>query len=135
MTPVSIASITSYHAHIYFRDAAERLRAETLRAMIAAQFSVKLGGWHDRLVGPHDRPMYQVAFDAALFASFIPWLMLNRLDLTIFVHPNTANPRRDHLVHALWMGEVLAIVRPEQLPELADPAEDLVPNTSPVRQV
>jgi DOPA 4,5-dioxygenase len=59
--------------------------------------------------------------------------MLNRAGLTILVHPNTNNPRRDHLVHALWLGEMLPIVRPEQLPDLSNAAkeEQVVPNTSP----
>ena len=68
-----------------------------------------------------------------VFAQFVPWLMLNRAGLTILVHPNTNNPRRDHLVHALWLGEMLPIVRPEQLPDLSNAAkeEQVVPNTSP----
>jgi aromatic ring-cleaving dioxygenase len=133
MIPTPISAITSYHAHIYFRDDAERERAAHLRTQIAERFSVQLGNWHDRLVGPHDLPMYQVAFSVDVFTKFIPWLMLNRLDLTILVHPNTENPRRDHLTHALWMGEILPIVRPEQLPALNDQdhGEIVMPNTSP----
>lgn len=57
--------------------------------------------------------------------------MLNRQGLTVLVHPNTRDTRRDHLTHALWMGEVLDIVHPELLgiedePEAAPPA-----NTAP----
>ena len=120
MSPAPISSITGYHAHIYYRDAAERERAATLREQIAERFSVQLGRWRDMPVGPHEQPMFQVAFPVAVFAEFVPWLMLNRLGLTILIHPNTDNPRRDHLVHALWMGEILQIVRPEQLPETTD---------------
>jgi DOPA 4,5-dioxygenase len=80
---------------------------------------------------PDARAMYQVAFDAASFGNFVPWLMLNRRGLTVLVHPNTRDERRDHLVHALWMGEMLEIVGAEHLgadvePELAPP-----PNTAP----
>jgi aromatic ring-cleaving dioxygenase len=134
MTPTSISAITSYHAHIYFRDDAERERAALLRERISERFSVQLGRWHDRRVGPHDRPMYQIAFTTEVFAGFIPWLMLNRLDLTILVHPNTENPRRDHLTHAFWMGEVLPIVRPEQLPvaNTTQQPEIVMPNSSPI---
>jgi aromatic ring-cleaving dioxygenase len=133
MTPIPISAIASYHAHIYFRDDAERQRAAILRERIAERFVVQLGSWHDRLVGPHGLPMYQIAFAVDVFARFIPWLMLNRLDLTVLVHPNTENPRRDHLTHAFWMGEILPIVHPEQLPVAGDPdhGENVVPNTSP----
>lgn len=124
--------IHSYHAHIYFGDSAERERAAALREQVAERFTVQLGRWRETPVGPHTRPMYQIAFDTALFASLVPWLMLNRQDLTIFVHPNTDNPRRDHATHALWLGQVLAL-KIDHLPEsLADdPLEPIEPNTSP----
>src|SRR5277367_545740 len=117
MPPVPVRAITSYHAHIYYRDAAEKQIAESLRGQIGERFSVRLGRWHDKPIGPHDRAMFQVAFATEIFASFIPWLMLNRAGLAILIHPNTDNPRADHLFRAFWMGEILPIVRPEQLPE------------------
>jgi aromatic ring-cleaving dioxygenase len=122
MTPAPISNITGYHAHIYYRDAAERERAAILRETITERFPVELGRWRDMPVGPHEQPMFQVVFSTAVFAEFAPWLMLNRLGLTILIHPNTDNPRRDHLAHALWMGEILKIIRPEQLPETTDEA-------------
>jgi DOPA 4,5-dioxygenase len=133
MPPAPISDISSYHAHVYYRDAAEREAAERLRTQIGERFAVQLGRWHDRQIGPHDRAMYQVAFAVEVFQHFVPWLMLNRAGLTILIHPNTENPRRDHLVHAVWMGEVLPIVRPEQLPTASPDhrAEEIKPNTSP----
>ena len=129
--PLPLSAIGSFHAHIYFDGDAQRDAALALREQIAQRFSVTLGRVHDRLVGPHARAMYQVAFDTASFGNFVPWLMLNRQGLTVLVHPNTRDERRDHLVHAVWMGEVLEIVGPEHLgadvePELAPP-----PNTAP----
>ena len=133
--PQPLAAIGSFHAHIYFDGPAQRETAMALREQIGERFAVALGRVHDRLVGPHAREMYQVAFDVATFGNFVPWLMLNRQGLTVLVHPNTRDSRRDHLVHALWMGEVLDIVRPEMLgtddePELAPPA-DTVPTIAP----
>jgi len=123
--------IQSFHAHIYYRDAGERARAAALRQRIGDRFSVQLGRWHDNPIGPHERGMYQVNFAPEVFASFIPWLMLNRDDLTILLHPNTGHPRADHLKNAVWFGEVLDIQNVEQLPEHSDEDERAIPNTSP----
>jgi DOPA 4,5-dioxygenase len=129
--PLPLAAIGSFHAHIYFDGDAQRDAALALREQIAQRFSVTLGRVHDRLVGPHARAMYQVAFDTASFGNFVPWLMLNRQGLTVLVHPNTRDTRRDHLVHALWMGEVLPIVGAERLG--TDDEVELAPspNTAP----
>jgi DOPA 4,5-dioxygenase len=106
--------------------------ASALREAIAARFLVKMGRWREQPIGPHERPMYQVAFSPEVFATLLPWLMLNRHGLTILIHPNTGAPRRDHVVHAIWLGEMLNIMRPEDLPESSNAADDLVvPDTQP----
>ena len=132
--PQPLAAIASFHAHVYFDGAAQRDAAMQLREQIGARFAVTLGRVHDRLVGPHARAMYQVAFDVATFGNFVPWLMLNRQGLTVLVHPNTRDQRRDHLVHALWMGEVLDIVNADGLPEDGEAEAPMAPNTQPTRQ-
>ena len=105
----TLAAIHSYHAHIYYDPMRTRGIAEALRSRIAERFSVQLGRWHDVPVGPHTAAMYQVAFDTEVFAAFVPWLMLNRNGLDVLVHPNTLAPRDDHLLHALWLGDKLAL--------------------------
>ena len=35
--------------------------------------------------------MYQIAFPRGLFASFMPWMMLNRDGLDILLHPETGD--------------------------------------------
>jgi aromatic ring-cleaving dioxygenase len=127
----NLGTIRSYHAHIYFDGPAQRRTAETIRAEIGARFSVRLGRWHDRLVGPHTRPMYQVSFSAEEFPRLVPWLMLNRRDLAVLIHPNTGRPRSDHLSHALWLGEILA-VNAGPLPDRDDDPElPIEINTTP----
>jgi len=56
--------------------------------------------------------------------------MLNHGSLSILVHPNTPNPRRDHRDDPLWIGTPLA-VHADKLPEEAEMEQAPVPNTSP----
>jgi aromatic ring-cleaving dioxygenase len=104
------AAIREYHAHVYYDPATTRDRAERLRQRVGEEFpQARLGRWHDELVGPHAQSMYQIAFPAAMLAAFVPWLMLNRDELTILLHPETGNDYRDHTAHAAWFGAVLPL--------------------------
>ena len=104
------AVIREYHAHVYYDPAATRETAARLRDRAGAAFpAVRLGRWHDELVGPHLRSMYQIAFASELLGAFLPWLMLNREGLTVLLHPETCNPYADHTAHAAWLGEVLPL--------------------------
>ena len=128
--PRPLREIASFHAHVYY-DPATRSEAERLRQWIGERFSVTLGRWHDAKVGPHDQSMYQVAFATEVFPALVPWLMLNHGRLSILVHPNTANPRRDHLADPIWIGAALA-VHGDILPEESEKEDALPPNTTPV---
>jgi DOPA 4,5-dioxygenase len=56
--------------------------------------------------------------------------MLNHGSLSILVHPNTTNPRRDHQADPVWIGPALA-VHADKLPEESELEEAPPPNTSP----
>nr|WP_218626235.1 DOPA 4,5-dioxygenase family protein [Bradyrhizobium sp. dw_78] len=129
--PRSLSEIASFHAHVYY-DPQTRGEAERLRAWIGERFSVTLGRWHDAKIGPHDQAMFQVAFVVDVFPALVPWLMLNHGALSILVHPNTANPHRDHTANPLWIGRPLA-VHAEILPEEGAVDSTLLPNTNPVK--
>ncbi|HLI13274.1 MAG TPA: DOPA 4,5-dioxygenase family protein [Alphaproteobacteria bacterium] len=101
--------ITGYHAHVYYDDAKSRAAAADLRAAIAARFEVRLGRWRDDPVGPHPKPMYQVAFGADAFARIVPWLALNHRGLSVLIHPETGDDPIDHSEYALWLGEKLSL--------------------------
>ena len=105
---MSESVVTGYHAHIYYdpkrtRDAAARVRAGL------AQFNVRLGGWHDEAVGPHLDAMYQAVFAPDEFGKVVPWLMLNREELSVLVHPSTGDGYGDHLIRSLWLGDKLKL--------------------------
>jgi aromatic ring-cleaving dioxygenase len=129
--PRPINEIASFHAHVYYDPATTRGEAERLRNWIGERFPVTLGRWHDAKVGPHDQAMFQVAFATDVFSELVPWLMLNHGRLSILVHPNTTNPRRDHLADPLWIGTRLA-VHADKLPEEAAMEQAPATNTQPL---
>ncbi len=106
MTERGTATITGFHAHVYY-DAETKENAARLRAALEKRFDVRLGRWHDRPIGPHPRWSYQVAFAPDLFGRIIPWLALNRRGLVVFVHPETNDAIADHTDHAIWLGDKL----------------------------
>ena len=117
--PRDPALITEYHAHIYY-DPATRDKAALLRDWVEARFPVRMGRWHDVPVGPHPTSMYQIAFKPEVFPTVAPFIMLNRMGLTVLLHPESGRPRDDHTLHAAWMGQVLPLVT-SVLPETERP--------------
>ena len=108
-SPLEPGAVRGYHAHVYYGPES-RQKAADLRSEIAQRFpAARLGRWHDAPVGPHPVSMYQIAFATELFPALVPYLMLNRRDLTVLVHPETGNDYRDHSRHALWLGAVLPL--------------------------
>lgn len=108
--PKDIGTIKDYHAHIYY-DPASKERAAMLRALVEERFpgQMRMGSWHDDEVGPHVQAIYQIAFPPDLFPTLVPFLMINRMGLTILVHPQSGRPRDDHTINAMWMGQVLPV--------------------------
>jgi aromatic ring-cleaving dioxygenase len=128
--PRATAEIASYHAHIYYDPLTTKSIAEQLRVWIGERFSVQLGRWHDSQIGPHDAAMFQVAFANEVFSTLVPWLMLNHSGLSILIHPNTANPRRDHVADPIWIGTRL-LVHEEKLPVESEAEGTPKPNVVP----
>jgi aromatic ring-cleaving dioxygenase len=112
---VDPARITDYHIHVYF-DPESRERAALLRDWVEERFPVRMGRWHDVPVGPHPTSMYQIQFRPDVFPTLVPFVMMNRMGLTVLLHPQSGRPREDHTINATWMGAVLQL-KTDVLPE------------------
>ena len=79
-------------------------------------------------------PSFYFGFTNDLLPIIVPWLQLNSLGLTILLHPNTDDPRADHLYYTLWVNRsqpvnAYGMKRPSQS---GGPAiEKILPNTKP----
>jgi aromatic ring-cleaving dioxygenase len=111
MTPRDPASISSWHAHVYFgaetRDAAWALR-ELVTTALGSR--VQVGRFHEKPVGPHPAWTFQVAFNAVEFAHVTGWLVLNHGALDVLIHPNTGDELSDHRDGALWLGKSYSLI-------------------------
>lgn len=106
--PIEPTHITDYHMHVYY-DTESRDQAAQLRQWVEERFTVRMGRWHDVPVGPHVQAMYQIQFMPELFPTLVPFVMMNRLGLTVLLHPQSGRPRDDHTINATWMGAVLPV--------------------------
>lgn len=103
-----INSHKAYHAHIYF-DEATKVLAKQLCDITAEKFQLKVGRFHEKLIGPHPCWSCQVTFGAKDFDDYIPWLEANRENLTIFIHALTGDHFKDHTEFAYWLGQEVAL--------------------------
>ncbi|WP_420549843.1 DOPA 4,5-dioxygenase family protein [Curvivirga sp.] len=102
-------SMYDYHAHIYFDEATKDI-AWSIREQIEKNWpDIDMGRFWERNVGPHPRWSFQVAFHHKDFADITKWLMFNRKDLVVFLHPQSGDELADHRDHPIWMGEKLQL--------------------------
>ena len=104
MTVNPANALDGYHAHVYF-DEPTVAAARELRREIEDSFDITMGRFHEKPVGPHPCWSYQVAFGPELFGTIVPWLVLNRRSLTVFVHACTGDDILDHTDHVCWLGD------------------------------
>lgn len=130
--PRAFTDIESYHAHIYF-DEDNYQKAALIRKWVAERFKVELGDWNLEPRGPHVTPSFYFGFTNDLLQVIVPWLQLNSLGLTILIHPNTDDPRADHLYYALWVNRSQPVNGYSiKKPGPGEPrVEQIFPNTRP----
>lgn len=134
--PRRYTDIKSYHAHIYF-DEDTYEKAALLRRWVVERFHVELGNWNLEPRGPHVTPSFYFGFTLELLPILVPWLQLNSLGLTILLHPNTEDPRADHLYYAMWINRAQPVnAYGMKKPGPGEPpVEPIYPNTRPMVKV
>ncbi|HEX3424352.1 MAG TPA: DOPA 4,5-dioxygenase family protein [Sphingomicrobium sp.] len=96
-------SIRDFHAHIYY-DPEEVELAKRLAAAAQERFSLAVGHFHLRPVGPHPRGSVQLTVPRERFGDVAQFLALNRGPLTVFAHAETGDDLADHSKHVIWFG-------------------------------
>ena len=97
----------NYHAHVYCRNQAERTIALSLRASFQS-IGCGLGNVHDRPIGPHPLPMYQIMYDSSNQAEVESLLRIQ--PMSILLHEDIGVDHvRDHTDGARWINEPLQL--------------------------
>ena len=100
--------IKNFHIHLYYNDTSV-IVAKELAKQVQDKFSVKIGTFHEKNVGPHPRWSVQLSVDKDHFGEILSYVALNRKGLTVFSHPDTGHDLADHRDYAIWMGEILEL--------------------------
>jgi aromatic ring-cleaving dioxygenase len=134
--PRSYRDVVNWDAHVYYDlGTDEETRALLVREWIAERFRLTVTKMFQRPLGSHPKPMFVALFDNDQFDVFVPWLMLNRLDLSVLVHPNTTDAYADHVVNGAWLGRQLPLAGTGMARTLAErnltEVPPVVPNTEP----
>ncbi|WP_339722990.1 DOPA 4,5-dioxygenase family protein [Marinomonas primoryensis] len=101
--------IKAFHAHLYYADEAGVEIAKQVAEQAAELFDIRIGRFHQKPVGPHPVWSCQLSFASETFGQIIPWLMLNRQSLDVFVHPLTGNDYVDHTQGVSWLGRAYTL--------------------------
>jgi aromatic ring-cleaving dioxygenase len=95
-----------FDAHIYF-ESIDLLEATNLRDKIKNTFNNHtffVGDMCTEPIGPHPMPMFEANFPQECFAEVVLWLMRERKNFSVLVHPLTGDDLYDHTQGAIWLG-------------------------------
>ena len=99
-----------YHAHVYFE--LNQIQAiEALYSQLQHEFAdtVRYGRIHQKMVGPHTKPMFQLEFDQSVLPKIKQVLISNGLNLSVLIHPLDENAYLAHTQGAEWLGQPLPL--------------------------
>lgn len=99
-----------YHAHVYF-DLNQIQSIKLLYSQLQQAFgeTVRYGRIHQKMVGPHTKPMFQLEFDQLILSQIKTSLSSNDLNLSVLIHPLDEDAYLAHTQGAEWLGEPLAL--------------------------
>lgn len=72
-------------------------------------------------VGPHPQGSFETWVPIESFARVLSWFTLNRGSLSVLVHPLTRHEKKDHSIHAMWLGDAWVIDLDTLRDDLAEP--------------
>ncbi|KAI1791521.1 DOPA-like domain-containing protein [Ganoderma leucocontextum] len=106
------SEIKEWHFHIYFhqRNADEHQAALELRDAVlrlrrdGAFVAVPLFRVNTDPIGPHPVGSYEIWCPAESFVSVYSYLVQNRGNLSVLIHPLTREERKDHEIRQAWLG-------------------------------
>ena len=104
----SISTIKNYHFHLYYNDSNIGY-AKKLGELIAENFSARIGHFHTANVGPHPMWSCQILVDSNNFYQVYSYLVLNREDVSVFIHPDTNEDLIDHTKYISWLGKPISL--------------------------
>ena len=96
--------IRDYHVHLYY-DAGSIDDAISLADRVSRLYPIKVGTFHQKPVGPHPMWSCQLTVLVEHFGDLIPWLLIHRGCVDLFIHPNTGDDLADHTNYAMWIGQ------------------------------
>ncbi|KDN43955.1 hypothetical protein K437DRAFT_286703 [Tilletiaria anomala UBC 951] len=116
------ASRHGFDIHIYYPDYDESetdpsklhpktVHALALRERIRREFpELRCYRAWPKPVGPHPTAMFELnVFTPEQLGAIIPFLLANRGDLSVLLHPNTHDEIKDHTDFAVWFGHPVVL--------------------------
>lgn len=105
-----------FDAHIYFLET-ELEAATFLRDQMKIRFNEQIGQQlffvGDMIpvaIGPHPKPMFEANFTLSLFSDVVLWLMKERGEFSVLVHPLSGDGLYDHTQGAMWLGPSIELI-------------------------
>lgn len=97
----------NYHAHVYWKNDTERALAISLRTSFQL-LECGLGAIHDKPIGPHPLPMYQIMYDSS--NQIEVEALLSTQPMSVLLHEDIGIDHvRDHTDGARWINEPLTL--------------------------